>query len=180
MKRAIPAWAFLALLTATLQQACRRTSEPEFIAATEDMAKHTDSLRMSLDNMDTAAITHMYALFTSERPAIEQRFKDTLSPQEAEILGNYHRAMAVTLPRVMGDRQRLYARLDSTRQRLGNLRHDLDQGLLDKKQQRQAIETEQAWDSTLTNDVERLRADIGQLEKDRLKYRSAIDPLLHP
>ena len=180
MKRAIPAWAFLALLTATLQQACRRSSEPALIATTEQLAKHTDSLRMELDNMDTAAITHMHALFISERPAIELRFKDTLSPQEAEILGNYHRAMAVTLPRVMGDRQRLSARLDSTRRRLDNLRHDLDQGLLNKKQQRQAVEVEQQWDSTLTNDVERLRSDIDQLEKDRLKYRSAIDPLLHP
>jgi hypothetical protein len=180
MKRAIPVLAFLALLTATSQQACRRTSEPEYLAATEHLAKHMDSLRMALDNMDTAAITHMHALFISERPAIELRFKDTLSPQEAEILGNYHRAMAVTLPRVMGDRKRLSERLDSTRQRLGNLRHDLDQGLLARDRQRQAVAVEKVWDSTLTNDVERLRDDIGQLEKDRLKYRSAIDPLLHP
>jgi hypothetical protein len=180
MKRAIPAWAFLALLTATLQQACRRTSEPEYLIATEHLVKHTDSLRTAIENMDTAAITHMHALFLSERPAIEKRFKDTLSPQEAEILGNYHRAMAVTLPRVMGDRKRIEDRLDSSRRRLGNLRHDLEGGLLNKKEQRQAVAVEQAWDSTLTKDVERLRADIAQLEKDRLKYRSAIDPLMHP
>ncbi len=180
MKRAIPAWAFLALLTATLQQACRRTSEAEYVTATEHLAKHTDSLRTALENMDTAAITHMHALFLSERPAIEQRFKDTLSPQEAEILGNYHRAMAVTLPRVMGDRKRLSARLDSTRRRLDDLQHDLDQGVLNKEQQGQAVAVEQAWDSTLTDDVERLHSDIEQLEKDRSKYRSAIDPLLHP
>lgn len=180
MKRAIPAWAFLALLTATLQQACRRTSEPEYIVATERLVKHTDSLRTALDNMDTAAITHMHALFISERPAIELRFKDTLAPQEAEILGNYHRAMAVTLPRVMGDRKRLGQRLDSTYRRLSDLQHDLDQGLLSKKDQEQAVALEQAWDSTLTNDVERLRTDIDQLEKDRLKYRSAIEPLMHP
>jgi hypothetical protein len=180
MKRAIPAAAFLALLTTMSQQACRHPADPEMLAATEKMIRRTDSMRRELDNMDTAGLRHMEALFESERSAIEMRFKDTLSKDEAMILGNYHRAMAVTLPRVLDDRRRIRQRLDSLHQQLADLRHDLGQGLLKKNDQRQAMVMEQAWDSTLAQDVERLRADIGQLEQDRRKYRSAIDPLLHP
>ena len=179
MTRAIPAAVFLTLVSGGLITGCTRPTDPATMATVEQMIQQTDSLRTALNGMDTTALRHMQALFEAERPGIERRFKDTLREREAEVLGNYYRAMAERLPRLLADRRKEQERSGSTLLRLRDLRHDLAHGLLKKKEQQQALEMEKTWNSFLRNHLDRISADSQQLINDRRSYRAAIDSLFH-
>src|SRR5690606_13826584 len=97
---------------------------------------------------------------------------------EAEVLGNYHRAMAERLPRLMQARRAERARLDSTLIRLRHLRHDLDQGLMTGKKRQAALHMEERWNTALRQDLDSLAARTQALIQERTSYRAAIDSLL--
>ncbi len=177
MTRAIPAAVFLTLVSGSLITGCTQPADPATLATVERMIQQTDSLRMELNGMDTTALRHIQALFQAERPGIELRFKDTLRGGEAEVLGNYYQAMAERLPHLLAERRKQQERSDSTLLRLRNLRHDLTYGLLSKKEQRQALAMENAWNAFLREDLDRIAADGKQLINDRRAYRAAIDSL---
>ncbi|MBX2983510.1 MAG: hypothetical protein WBB32_15530 [Flavobacteriales bacterium] len=178
MKRAIPVAVLLALASGSLLSACSRPVDPAELATVERMIQQTESMRIELNSLDTNALRHMGSLFEAERPSIEQRFRDTLLPHEAEVLGNYHRAMAERLPMVLSARHTEQARLDSTLFRLRNLRHDLEQGLLNKNKRQAALEMEQRWNNALRDDLDSVASITQVLIRDRTAYRSAIDSLL--
>jgi hypothetical protein len=137
-------------------------------------------MQTELEAMDTNALRHMQQLFDAERPGIEQRFRDTLLPGEAEVLGNYHRAMAERLPRLLMDRRTEQEQLDSTAARLRNLRHDLEAGLLNAAGRQQALDLEKRWNAALRQRLDRIGQESRQLIADRRTYRAGIDSLLHP
>jgi len=178
MMRTIPAAVLLALGSGGLLTACTHRADPSEMAIVERMIEETDSLRMELIGMDTTALHHMHALFEAERPGIEQRFRDTLRPHEAQVLGNYHQAMAERLPRLMAERHTEETRIDSTLMRLRNLRHDMDQGLMNKEARENALAMEEGWNSSLRNDLGQVEMATKQLILDRTTYRAAIDSLL--
>lgn len=178
MTRAIPVAVLLALASGSLLSACSRPADPAELATVEKMIQQTESMRIELNSMDTTALRHMCSLFEAERPSIEQRFRDTLLPHEAEVLGNYHRAMAERLPDLLSARHVERARLDSTLIRLRNLRHDLEQGLLSKNKRQAALEMEQRWNSSLRQDLDTVAAITQVLIRDRTGYRASIDSLL--
>lgn len=178
MKRTIPAAVLLALGPGGLLTACTNLADPAEMATVEQMIDKTDSMRLELMGMDTARLHHMHALFEAERPSIEQRFRDTLLPHEAQVLGNYHRAMDERLPRLRADRLREQARLDSTLTRLRNLRHDMGEGLMGKKAREKALAMEKGWAASLRHDLDQVVAATEQLIRDRTAYRTAIDSLL--
>lgn len=178
MKRAIPAAVLLALIAGSLLPGCTTPASPQELAAVERMIQETESMRIQLNGPDTIALRHMGALFQAERPGIEQRFGDTLHRHEAEVLGNYHRAMAERLPRLMAARRAEQARLDSTLTRLRNLRHDLGEGLLNQRKRQAALHMEQRWNAVLRQDMDSLAARTRDLVQERAVYRAAIDSLL--
>lgn len=177
MTRAIPVAVLLALTSGSVLTACTHRADPSEIATVERMIKETDSMRLELIGMDTTALHHMHALFEAERPGIEQRFQDTLNPHEAQVLGNYHQAMAERLPLLMTDRQEEQDRIDTTLLRLRNLRHDLGQGLMKKKEREKALMTEKTWNMSLRNDLRQVEMATKELINDRNSYRAAIDSL---
>jgi len=178
MKRAIPATVLLAFVAGSLMSGCTTPASPQELAAVERMIQQTESMRTQLNGPDTTALRHMGALFQAERPGIEQRFGDTLLRPEAEVLGNYHRAMAERLPRLMQARRAERARLDSTLIRLRHLRHDLDQGLMTGKKRQAALHMEERWNTALRQDLDSLAARTQALIQERTSYRAAIDSLL--
>lgn len=178
MMRTIPAAVLLALGSGGLLTACTNHADPSEMATVERMIEKTDSMRLELIGMDTTALRHMHALFEAERPGIEQRFRDTLRPHEAQVLGNYHQAMDERLPRLLADRNVEQARIDSTLMRLRDLRHDMDQGLMNKKARDKALAVEKSWNTLLRNDLDQVEKATKQLIRDRTTYRSAIDSLL--
>ena len=178
MMRTIPAAVLLALGSGGLLTACTNHADPSEMATVERMIEETDSMRMELIGMDTTALHHMHALFEAERPGIDQRFQDTLLPHEAQVLGNYYQAMAERLPRLLSDRNMEEARIDSTLMRLRNLRHDMDQGLMNKKTREKALALENEWNTSLRNDLDRVEVATKQLIRDRTTYRATIDSLL--
>ena len=120
----------------------------------------------------------IWEMFEAERPSIEQRFRDTLLPHEAEVLGNYHRAMAERLPRLMDERRSALGRTDSTLLRLRDLRHDLRNGLLSKNGRRNALAMEQRWNNALRDELDLVTDHTKALIRERTTYRAAIDSLL--
>ena len=179
MTRAIPVAVLLALASGSLLSACSRPADPAEMATVEQLIQQTESMRIELNSSDTNALRHMGSLFVAEQPSIAQRFRDTLLPHEAEVLGNYHRAMAERLPMVLSARRAEQARLDTTLLRLRNLRHDLEQGLLSKNKSQEALDMEQRWNNALRQDLDSIDAITQKLIFDRRTYRSAIDSLLH-
>lgn len=180
MTRPIPVALLAALVLAGMLPACTHPAGPDVMATVEQMIQATDSMRAQLDQADTNALRHMDALFQAERPAIEARFHDTLLPHAAEVLGNYHRAMAGRLPRLMVARHAQRTRLDSTRRRLYNLRHDLERGLMNRNRREEALRRERLWNMSLHRQADSIRVRTADLIHDRRIYRSAIDSLLRP
>lgn len=180
MTKAVPVAALPAFLLVGMLLACTHRAGTEELATVERMIQATDTMRAELDRADTNNLRHMGALFTAERPAIEARFRDTLQPHEAEVLGNYHRAMAERLPRLMAERQQERLRVDSTAGRLHNLRHDMELGLMPKDKRAHAIQVEQAWIAVLRKDLDGINDRTSILIGERKDYRLAIDSLLRP
>lgn len=180
MMRAIPAAAFLALTTGTLLSACNRPADPVRMAAVEGLIQETENMRTELDGADTNALRHMQLLFEAERPGIERRFQDTLTPHEAEVLGNYYHAMAARLPRLLAARAAEQARLDSTLVRLRDLHHDFSAGLMDQARQDEALAMERRWATALRQALAQTTTDGEQLSRDRRQFRAGIDSILRP
>ncbi|MCC6838567.1 MAG: hypothetical protein IT230_00265 [Flavobacteriales bacterium] len=180
MTRPVPAVLLVALVTVGMLPACTHRATPQELAAVERMIIATDSMRAVLDRADTNALHHMGARFTAERAGIEARFRDTLLPHEAELLGNYHRAMAERLPRLLAERRAGHALLDSSANRLADLRHDLELGLLDPESRREALAMEQQWATALHHQTDSLVRLTNRLISDRQRWRAAIDTLLLP
>lgn len=170
----------IALLSGGMLAACTGAADPAQLATVEHLIQETESMKAELNSQDTSALRHMFALFEAERPAIELRFRDTLLPREAEVLGNYYRAMNERLPALLARRRAEQARLDSATQRLRDLRHDLEQGLLDKAKREQALAIEQQWNTRLRQDLDSITVHTGALVHDRRTYRTAINSQLHP
>ena len=110
MNRGIPASALVALSLCGALQACRRSPDPQQVAAADRLLRRVDSLQRTMDATDTLALTHLEGLFAAERTYIEARFQDTLDAGTATALGNYHRAMAQALPHALDERRRLRRR----------------------------------------------------------------------
>lgn len=178
--RPVPAAAMIALVAGGLSGACTGPADPAQLAAVERMIRETEDMAAELDAQDTGALRHMASLFEAERPSIERRFRDTLLPQEAEVLGNYFQAMGTRLPAVLAERRAGRARIDSTALRLRNLRHDMEHGLLGGGKRQRALMLEQRWNARLRQDLDSITMHTQALIRDRKAYRAAIDPWLHP
>ena len=142
------------------------------------LSHRIDSLQGRLAEMDTASLLHMRDLFTVEREGIEVRFKDTLPLAEAEVLGNYYRAMAGTLPRILDDRLRLRALLKGASDRLEDLQHDLCTGHLQMKESATALSVEGAWCDRYTMEVRALITESTKLQQDRAALRESAAAFL--
>ncbi|HRN37272.1 MAG TPA: hypothetical protein PLL18_10230, partial [Flavobacteriales bacterium] len=99
---------------------------------------------------------------------------------EAEVLGNYHRAMAERLPELLAQRSGLRARMDSAATRLHDLRHDMELGLMNSRKRSEALEAEKRWNVFLRQNLDSLNARTQSLVRDRKAWRAAIDSLLRP
>ncbi len=180
MTRPVPAATLFALVLAGLFPACTHRASADEMAAVERMIQINDSMRSELESADTNALRHMHSLFEAERPAIEARFKDTLLPHEAEVLGNYHATMSRRLPLLLDARAAELARLDSAALRLRDLRHDMESGLMNKEHRNRAIQTEKHWGTMLRSTLDSLSLRTQDLLSDRRTLRAAIDSLLRP
>lgn len=180
MKRPIPAAAVPALLCALAVAGCVRQVDPVGMHAVNVLSFRIDSLKGRLAEMDTASLLHMGRLFSAEREGMERRFKDTLGVAEAEVLGNYYRAMGGTLPHVMDERLRLHALLANASQRLEDLQHDLCSGFISRTEAGQAVRVETEWCDRLSKDMAMLTAEAVKLQKDRAELRAKAAEFLHP
>ena len=178
MIRAIPAAAFPALLLAAVCAGCGGAVDPASMHIVNTLSHRIDSLRERLAEMDTTALLHMRDLFTVEQEGIETRFKDTLPLAEAEVLGNYYRAMAGTLPRILDDRQRLQALLGNSSKRLEDLQHDLCTGHMQMNEAATALSVETAWCDRYTVETRALIAESAKLQRDRAALRGSAAAFL--
>ncbi len=178
MRRTAAAW--FALAGCTLAASCTRPASAPEMEAVETLIQQNMAMASELRGQDTTALRHMATLFATEQPAIELRFRDTLRPREAEVLGNYHRAMAGRLPELLAQRALQRAQLDSAAIRLRNLRHDMEQGLLARGRREEALRIETQWSNILRARMDTLNARSQALVEERRTYRAAIDSLLHP
>ncbi|MFT3884817.1 MAG: hypothetical protein QM724_05120 [Flavobacteriales bacterium] len=178
MTRRLPAAFLFAAALLTVATGCRRSTDPERLAALDRLLGEVDSLEHTLDAMDTLELVHARAIFDGQRDAIELRFKDTLSPQAAVVLGNYHRAMAQALPLALSEHRYTHNALDSTRIRLSHLRHDLLHGLLSEAEERTFLAEERTVVNDLAQRVGAVSVRLTTIENDRVLYKDQVDPLL--
>lgn len=178
MMRAIPAATVPVLLLAAVCAGCGCAVDTSNMHAVNTLAHRIDSLKDRLADMDTASLLHMRDLFTAEREGIESRFRDTLPLAEAEVLGNYYRAMGGTLPRILDDRVRLQGLLSEASQRLEHLQHDICDRRIDLKGTAKALAVENAWCDRFMRDVGTLLTETAKLQRDRVALRSAAADFL--
>lgn len=178
MTQRIPAAFFGTLVVACLLPGCRHPADPERLEALDGLLGQVDSLEHTLDAMDTVELAHASVLYAAERTAIEARFKDTLAPQVAVVLGNYHRAMARTLPLALDEHRYTRAALDSTRIRLAHLRHDITRGLLKEEEESSFIAQEHVVVNDLAQRVGAVGVRLHSVQEDRTRFRAQADSIL--
>ena len=178
MIRAIPAAAIPALLLAAVCSGCGCAVDSASMHTVNRLSHRIDSLQGRLTEMDTASLLHMRDLFTVEREGVEVRFKDTLPLAEAEVLGNYYRAMAGTLPRILDDRLRLQAVLANSSKRLEDLQHDICTGHMQMKEIATALSVETAWCDRYTLETHALISESVKLQHDRAMLRASAAAFL--
>jgi hypothetical protein len=177
MRKALPV-VVLPMLILTVGCSC--SVDPASLHAVNRLGHCADSLQGRLLAMDTAALWQMRERFATEQEAIRQRFRDTLPLAEAQVLGNYWRAMDGSLPRIIDDRARLLALLKGSSRRMEQLQHDLCNGRIGMKEMQAALSVENAWCARHAMEVRNVETGAEQLASERTNLRAAAVELLQP
>lgn len=174
MRKALP----VVVLAWAVAAGCACPVDPASLHAVNRLGHCADSLQGRLLAMDTASLWQMRDRFATEQEAIRQRFRDTLPLAEAQVLGNYWRAMDGTLPRIIDERARLLALLKGSARRVEQLQHDLCNGRIGAKETQAALNVEKAWCARHAMEVRNVEAGAEQLANERTALRTAAMDLL--
>ncbi len=158
-------------------QGCRH-GDPRMVATIDSLLRTTDSLDAIVNGIDIAVYRRMDSTFRSQRTWIEQRFADTLDPDQAMILGNYHRAMSRSLGRVLKHHEEMHNELALSRKQLTALRHDVDRGLLHDNPKATYFGQEELVLRQLGTSVDVLRSSAATAQREWERYHLKVDSLM--
>ena len=158
------------------QQSCS-TGDAAKVAAIDSLISLTDSLSTVVNAIELPVYQHMDSVFRSQKNWIEGQFSDTLDRERAIILGNYHRAMNKSLGRVLRNRNEMHQELDYSRKQLGNLRHDVDRGLLHDNPKETYFGQERLVLQQLTASVDVLRSSAATAQREWDRYHLKVDSI---
>lgn len=139
---------FAAVAALALGHACRQPADPGAVQAVDSLITRVEAAILTLNELDHGRYARAEAVFRSDAPRYEERFKDTLDRHTALILGNHYKVLRAAGP--MGrEHQQVHADLGRTLDRLKALRTDLGTTAVDRKEAPSVLARERQQVATL-------------------------------
>ncbi len=175
--KAIKVLSFALLVSAVATEQSCSTGDPAKVAAIDSLLTLTDSLATVVNAIELPVYQRMDSVFRGQKDWIESQFADTLDPERAMILGNYHRAMSKSLGRVLKHRDELRQELDYSHKQLTALRHDVDRGLLPVNPKETYFGQERLVLRQLTTNVDVLRSSAATAQSEWDRYHLNVESI---
>lgn len=154
MNRTIRRAALIALGSMSLSVGCQGPADPEQVRTVHTLIAETEAAMLTLKELDRGRYDRADSLFRVDLERYDAVFTDTLTPEEASVLGQHYLTMRSAA--AMGrDHDRIIAELAISGQRLRALRSDLSTGLIDGPRAAAAIATERTLLRELMTNVQR-------------------------
>ena len=158
--------------------ACRRSADARDLATVDSLLLVTDSLIKGMNALDMAAVTRIDSLYASRKDMLLARMRDTLTKEEALLLGNYHRTMTKSMGRAKRDHGTVLEELITARAQLADLRNDVDKSLLEPEVEIKYISDERLALAKARRNADVVAASVGSVLRDDARYSTAVDSLL--
>lgn len=154
--------------------------DPARLAEVDRLLGTCDSLGTVVNGIDADAYRRMDSIFGTQRAWFDERFRDTLDTASARILGNYHRAMNGPLQELLEAHTTLMAGIDSSSTRLGRLKHDLSQALLEEGAATAALQAEHDHLQQWRTNADVLLQGLPVIDATWDQYHAAVDSMITP
>ena len=131
---------------------CRHDATPAQVVAVDSMLTNVEAAILTLNELDKGRYTRAAALYRSDAPRYQQRFRDTLDRSTALLLGNHFRVL-LAAGSMGSDHDSVLLELASAKARLTALRTDLVNGGMDEPHAGPSIATEREYADSLAHVV---------------------------
>jgi hypothetical protein len=170
--------AFLSAALLTFLLASCRRPDAALLAGVDRLLVDCDSLTGVVNGIDIGAYRRMDSVFGTQRAWFDDRFRDTLDTTSATILGNYHRAMNGPLQELLEGYDRLLLEIDTSRTRLGHLKHDLSAALLEGTAATEALRTESDLLRQWRTNADVLQQGLPVIGSAWDRYHASVDSMI--
>lgn len=177
MSTRVPLVALAAFLLCA-HSACRRSADAHNLATVDSLLLVTDSLIKGMNALDMDAVARIDSLYASKKDVLQARMRDTLTKEEALLLGNYHRTMTKSLGRAKRDHGIVVKDLTMARTQLADLRNDVDKGLLEREVETKYISDERLALAKARRDADIVASSVGSVIRDEARWGNKVDSLL--
>ncbi len=177
MRSRVPLFGAAALLLFMASNACRNRHNEQHLAAVDSMITTTDSLVRVMDGIDMPEMLRIDSIWSLRKGIVELRMRDTLNKEEAIALGNYQRAMTGSLGRVKHEHESVQAALTLQRKQLGDLRHDVEQGVLDATMEATYLQQERLYLASIAQRVSVITASAATARREHDLAAARVDSL---
>lgn len=179
MRTRVPLVALAAFLLCA-HSACRRSADAHNLATVDSLLIVTDSLITGMNALDMDAVAHIDSVFASKKDMVQARMRDTLTKDEALLLGNYHRTMTKSLGRAKRDHGTVLGELTTSRTQLSALRNDVDKGLLERDVEVKYLSDERLALAKVRRNADVVASSVASVIRDETRLGGKVDSLLAP
>lgn len=175
MKRGILFATVLALIGSTTVS-CRRTSDPEQIAAVDSLINAMEAARLTLNELDTQRYATADSILQVRRAMFLKRFNDTLDKPSAALLGGQFVQLREATRRATDHRNVMHAVTNGSK-RLKQLKQDLSAAALPQEEVPKALLNETNAAEAIENSVMQVITNY-QANRRVLEQQVKVDSLL--
>lgn len=168
----------LATFLLCAHSACRRSADARNLATVDSLLLVTDSLINGMNALDMAAVTRIDSLYSSKKDLMQVRMGDTLTKDEALLLGNYHRTMTKSMGRAKKDHGPVLQELTVARTQLSDLRNDVEKAFLEREVEVKYISDERLALAKARHDADVVASSVGSVIRDEARWGHKVDSLL--
>lgn len=158
--------------------ACRRSADTRNLATVDSLLLVTDSLITGMNALDLAEVARIDSLYASRKDMLQARMRDTLTKEEALLLGSYHRTMTKSMGRAKRDHGTVLEELSTARAQLAHLRNDVGKSLLEPEVEIKYLSDERLALAQAHRKADVVAASVGSVIRDNARYGDAVDSLL--
>lgn len=170
----------LIILLALMVSGCEQTHYGKEIATIDSLLVELDTVDLMYRRIDTAGMADMSRKFSENLGFVQQAYinrKDTMSQDVALLMSDY-RILKKPAKGFKGKYQKAGQELEFTKNQLADLRHDLQNNLLDSNLVEDMLQDELKAVGMLENSVEALKLSTKFTKEKQADIEPRIDSLI--
>jgi hypothetical protein len=172
------AFVLLATLLLCVCSSCTRSPNAKNIATVDSLLHLSDSVRAGLGALDHAGLLAMRTAFEERESRVETRLKDTLSKDDALLVGNYRRSMGKVLGKTLKEFDRVVDEVAMCRGQLENLKKDVANSVHTPELEDRYIIEERTALAAAHKRAAGLVIKVQGAFRDDARFRPAVDSIL--